>query len=145
MRYRHTGNVHKDFHLATQTTIEYVMETYGRAFLDELFERTARLVYRDIYRSLEAGDFEPLLEHWSYYYRREAGEYRIDRVSGGADFVVLDCPAIRHLTEGGRSHSESFYLQFETLCRGYSHGTPFDITYHLTGPRGYVYRIRVRE
>ena len=46
MRYRDTGNVHKDFQLATEATIRYALESYGPDFLSELFARTAQLIER---------------------------------------------------------------------------------------------------
>lgn len=142
MRYEHTGNVHKDFHLATETTIAYVLEHCGRPFLEELFERTAQRVYRDIHQSLVSGDYEPLLEHWRYYYEREDGEYRVEHTDGGVDFIVLDCPAVRHVIERHGSVDERFYLQFELLCAGFSERTPFDISFTKHAPTSYTYHIR---
>ena len=144
MRYKHDGNVHKDFHLATQTTIDYVLKTYGMPFLEELFRRTAQEVYREIYTTLKRGDVEPLLEHWSYYYDREDGTYRIERRGDDVDFVVSDCPAVRHVLERQDRVDDSFYLQFDLLCQGFSESTPFDITCRRTGEGSYVFEIRNR-
>ena len=41
MRYQDTGEVHKDFHLATNTTIHYILKTYGMETLREVFKNTA--------------------------------------------------------------------------------------------------------
>ncbi len=142
MRYKHTGNVHKDFHLAGEATIRYVLDTYGGSFLEELFRRTAQKVYRDIYGSLVAGDYEPLLEHWAYYYERESGDFRIERLGNGADFHVLDCPALRHVEERNGRVDDSFRLQFELLAAGFAEGTPFAVTVEATGPRSYTMSIR---
>jgi hypothetical protein len=143
MRYRHTGNVHKDFHLATQTTIRYILDTYDRAFLAELFRRTAQEVYREIYRALVEGDAEPLVEHWSYYYERETGEFAVDRdADGSISFRVANCPAVSHIIERTGDVDETFYLQFELLAAGLSEGTPFEIAFERTGRTSYVYRIK---
>ena len=143
MRYRRTGNVHKDFHLATQTTIRYILEKYDRAFLAELFRRTAQRVYREIYQALVEGDAEPLVEHFRYYYGREGGEFTVDREEDGViTFRVTACPAVTHVLEQRGNVDDTFYLQFELLAAGFGEGTPFDITFERTGTKSYVYRIR---
>jgi hypothetical protein len=147
MRYRSTGNVHKDFHLATNTTIAYVLDTYGIEFLEELFARTAQRVYRSIHEALVSGDPEPLIEHFYYYYEREGGLFRVDDMrteGGGIDFVVLECPAVRHIVERTGKVDDRFYLQFELLAKGFSEGTPFAITCLRSDDGGYTYRIRTR-
>ncbi len=77
MRYMDKGEVHKDFHLATNETINFVLSEYGKEFLAELFRRTAQNVYRDIYSNLLKGNYQPLLEHWKYYYTREDGVFNV--------------------------------------------------------------------
>ena len=137
MRYVDSGNVHKDFHLATNTTIRYVLEHYGEEFLRELFRRTAQQVYRDIYEHLQQGDPRPLREHWEYYYTREGGEYSVTEQEGGFEFEVHDCPAVRHLKERGVEVTDSFYLQDVLLNDGWSQGTPFEIETEILGEGRY--------
>jgi hypothetical protein len=137
MRYRDAGNLHRDFHLATNTTIQYVLSLYGKEFLRELFRRTAQLVYRDIYEALKRGDVWPLREHWEYYYSREGGVYEVAEVEGGFIFEVLDCPAARHLKERGVPVPEDFYLQDVLLNEAWSEGTSFDIRTEIIGEGSY--------
>ena len=147
-RYRDTGNVHKDFHLATNTTIRYVLARYGHEFLCELFRRTAQVVYREIYEALERGDAAPLREHWEYYYTREGGRYRVTGLEDGFVFDVFDCPAVRHLKERGVPVSEEFYLQDTLLNDAWSEGTPFSIRTEILDEGHYrmsVVRSRVRR
>lgn len=137
MRYRDTGNVHKDFHLATDTTIRYVLENHGEDFLRELFRRTAQRVYRDIYQQLKQGNARPLREHWEYYYTREGGGYSVTEQENGFQFEVHDCPAVRHLKERGVEVVDSFYLQDVLLNEGWSEGTPFKIETQVLGEGHY--------
>ncbi len=137
MRYQETGNVHKDFHLAMNTSIQYVLRTYGMDFLRELFRRTAQQVYRDIYTNLQRGDWRPLLEHWRYFYDREEGKYEVTPVDGGFVFLVLDCPAVRHLKERGVPVTRDFLLQDILLNEGWSAGTPFRIETEVLGEGSY--------
>jgi len=133
MRYRETGNCHKDFHLATNTTINYVLKEYGYDFLKELFRRTAQRVFKEIYESLKKGDFEPLLEYWKYYHEREGGKHEVIRKEGEVVFHILECPAVKHLKERGVSINKNFPLQTLLLNEGWSEGTPFEITTELIG------------
>jgi len=145
MRYRETGNVHKDFHLAMNTSIQYVLQTYGMDFLRELFRRTAQLVYRDIYTSLAKGDWKPLLEHWRYFYDREGGRYEVTPTDGGFIFDVRECPAARHLREKGIPLTSEFYLQDVLLNDGWSAGTPFQIDTQVLGDGSYRMTVAPRR
>ena len=145
MRYRATGNLHKDFHLATNTTIQYVLKKYGQEFLRELFQRTAQRVYRDIYESLQAGNYTPLVEHWTYYYEREHGRFEINKKDGEVVFHVLECPAVRHLQERNVQVTKEFYLQIVFMNEAWSENTPFVITVELLGVGEYRHIIRSRK
>ncbi len=127
MRYKDTGEVHKDFHLATNETIEFVLSEYGMDFLAELFRRTAQRVYLDIYSSLKKGNSEPLIEHWKYYYTREEGVFSLTESEEEICFHVKECPAVRHLKEKGVHVTQDFYLQVTLMNNAWSEGTPFSI------------------
>lgn len=145
MRYQETGNVHKDFHLAMNTSIEYVLGRYGIEFLRELFRRTAQSVYRDIYDSLAKGNWKPLLEHWRYFYDREGGEYEVTYVKDGFVFTVTDCPAARHLREKKVAVTDHFRLQDVLLNEGWSLGTPFNIKTELLSEKSYRMSVILRN
>jgi len=142
MRYMDTGEVHKDFHLAMNETIDFVLSEYGMEFLTELFRRTSQNVYRDIYNHLKNGDSGPLIEHWSYYYSREDGDFSISEQDGRIVFHVTDCPAVRHLKEKGIPVTDNFYLQVSLMNEGWSEGTPFDIATEIIGEGEYRMTIR---
>lgn len=145
MRYKATGNLHKDFHLATNTTIRYVLKKYGQEFLRELFTRTAQRVYKDIYENLQAGNYTPLVEHWRYYYEREQGRFEIEKKDAEVVFHVLECPAVRHLQERNVQVTEEFYLQIVFMNEAWSENTPFEITVELLGVGEYRHIIRSRK
>jgi hypothetical protein len=144
MRYRDTGNVHKDFHLATNTSIQFVLRTYGMEFLRELFRRTAQEVYRDIYDSLKRGEWKPLLEHWTYYYEREQGKYEVTPADGGFIFLVQECPAVRHLRERSIPVTSDFALQETLMNDGWSAETPFQISTEILGEGSYRFSVLPR-
>ena len=145
MRYEDKGEVHKDFHLATNRTAAYILGRYGEAFLRELFRRTAQFVYKDLYDSLCSGDTGPLLEHWQYYYERENGKFEIIRNGETINFHVIHCPAVGHLKSRGAKIEDSFYAHIRLLNDGWSEGSPFVIETNIMGEDEYSMIIRRRH
>ncbi len=56
MRYRETGEVHKDFHRSLNGTIAWLRTEHGDEFLDQTFRRTALDVYAAIHEDLKRGN-----------------------------------------------------------------------------------------
>lgn len=133
MRYRETGEVHLDFHRSTNGTIAYLREHYGREFLDETFRRTARDVYRAIHDDLKAGNPEHLVEHWTYYFDREGGQYTLERTDDEIRFVVHQCPAIAYLNRRGIPVDTAFCRQTIVINETLAEGTPFRVTTEVLG------------
>jgi hypothetical protein len=127
MRYSDSGNVHKDFHLATHRTVIYVLENYGMEFLRQLFAATAQKVYCSIWEDLKKGDPRQLLEHWKYYYTREGGVFDITEAGDETIFSVRLCPAAEHLKKNSIPIDEKTYLPDILLNEFWSEGTPFSI------------------
>jgi len=145
MRYTDTGEVHRDFHLATNATIDFVLSEYGIEFLRELFCRTAKSVYKDIYENLQKGDYQPLLEHWKYYYTREQGVFTAAEGDGGFTFHVTECPACRHLKDKNTPITDNFYLQISLLNEAWAENTPFTIETQIISEGEYKMLIRRRQ
>lgn len=133
MRYAETGEIHKDFHLATDASIRYALTTYGSGFLEELFRRTAQDVYADIHKHLCEGDVSALVEHWRCFLEREGGVFSLTEEAEGIRLHVRECPAARHLKERGRPVSEDFHLQTILMHRAWAQDTPFDISTQVLG------------
>jgi hypothetical protein len=143
-RYADTGELHRDFHRATDASIRWALETCGRGFLEELFKRTAQDVYADIYRGLRAGDAAELIAHWTWFLEREGGRYSLSEDDGVVRLHVRECPAARHLRETGRVVPASFHLQTILMNAAWSEGTPFDITTDVRGECECVVTLRRR-
>ena len=142
MRYKDTGEVHKDFHLAMNTSISYILKVYGVDVLRRVFKRTAQNVYREVYESLRAGNARPLCEHIEYYFSREGGEYKRSDSGDETVFTVSRCPAVEHLVSRGYPWTDEFCLQTKLLNEGWAEGTHFDITTEVTGEGSCVQIIR---
>lgn len=133
LRYQETGAVHLDFHRTTNGTIAYLRKHYGLRFLDGVFERTARDVYRSIRRDLKRGDPKQLLKHWTYFFDREKGRYKIDRKGDTVRMTVRRCPAIAYLKKRGIKIDPAFCRQTVVINRALAKGTPFDIVTDVLG------------
>ena len=142
MRYKETGHVHLDFHRVANGTIAYLRKNYGTEFLDKVFTRMARDVYRSICQDLQAGDPEQLVEHWSYYFDREGGDYAIERRDGEIRMTVRRCPAIAHLKSKGIEIDLEFCRQTVVINQALAEGSPFEITTDVLGDRKCVQTIR---
>ena len=145
MRYEHTGNVHLDFHRTLNGTIAYLRERYGLEFLDAVFRRTARDVYRAIREDLMRGDPEHLVEHWEYYLEREGGEFTTERVEGQIRVTVTRCPAYDYLKQRGLPVDPAFRRQTTVLNDALAEGTPFEIVTEELGDGAYAQTIRRRR
>ncbi len=144
MRYRETGQVHMDFHRTTNGTIAYLRKTHGGDFLDETFRRTARDVYRSIHEDLQKGDPSQLVEHWTYFFDREGGEYTLDRDGDNATLTVHRCPAVAYLERKGVEIDPAFCRQTVVINETLAEGTPFEITTDVQGGGKCVQKIRRR-
>ena len=144
MRYQETGEVHLDFHRTTNGTIAYLRTNYGREFLDETFRRTARDVYRAIHEDLMQGNPEHLVEHWTYFFDREGGQYTLERTDGEIRFIVHQCPAIAYLQSRGIPVDEDFCRQTIVMNETFAEGTPFEVTTEVLGGGKCVQTIRRR-
>ena len=110
MRYKETGNLHLEFHRSLNNTLRYLRTRYHQEFVDDLFRKMAKDVYRSIRQDLLNGDPSQLVEHWNYFFNREDGKIAIDREGEIIRMTVEQCPAVRTIIE----HEE---LE-PALCRG---------------------------
>ncbi len=144
LRYQETGEVHLDFHRSLNGTIAHLRNTYGREFLDETFRRTATDVYRAIHNDLKNGDPEQLVEHWTYFFTRENGDFTLERSVGEIRLVVHRCPAIAYLQSRGIAIDRDFCRQTVVINETLALGTPFEITTDVQGDGRCVQTIRRR-
>jgi len=143
LRYRETGELHKDFHGSMNAAVEYVGSRYGRDGLREVFRNTAQKVYRSINEKLKAGDWSELLEHWNYFMAREGADFSIVVTETEAVLTVRRCPAVAHLRDLGMAPSAFFCDQTVLLNEAWCEGTPFEAVTETTGEGSCVQRIRL--
>lgn len=144
LRYQECNQLHKDFHGALNTTVEYISRRYGVAALRALFRRTGREVYASIRRKLSAGDPSELLEHLVWFHQREGGGFNLDVQAGRITFEVKSCPAIRHLRQLGLTPSEHICVQTVEINAGMCEGTPWRSTVEILS-EGHCRQCFIRE
>jgi len=134
LRYAETGEVHLDFHGATDTTIEFIIGKFGLAAMDDIFRKVGRDVYRSIHEDLVAGDTGQLVRHWQHFFDRENCDYDI---AVGDDEIVLTvrhCTAWHHVAKLVGTPSAHFCDQTSRTNEGMAEGSPFAIDTEITGP-----------
>ena len=127
LRYNEDGNVHLDFHGATNTTIDFIVARYGVEAMHDIFRKVGRDVYQDIRRHLMEGDSNELVRHWDHFFTRENCDYDI---AVGEDEIVLTvrrCTAWHHVKKIAPSVSPFFCDQTSVTNTAMAEGTPFSI------------------
>ena len=125
MRYKSTGELHLDFHGATNTTINYIVDNFGEAALTEIFNRVGKDVYRSIHEGLMNDDPTELIEHLEYYLSREHGNYSLEKNGNGFVLEVKKCPAVAHIRKLGLELAPQFCQQTIDVNNAMCDGTPW--------------------
>ena len=133
MRYKSTGEVHKDFHGLACATLHYLLENYGASAVNEVVRNTACNVYRTMRESIGRGDFAELEEFWAYYLGREVGSFSIERLADGIRLEVSDCPALRHLVFMGKAPDPIMCDATRVFNEALADGSPYDAKLERTG------------
>ncbi|MCK5844223.1 MAG: hypothetical protein KAG97_05905 [Victivallales bacterium] len=144
MRYSESGEVHLDFHAATNTAMEHVGEKFGDDALCEIMYKVGHDVYKSIRLKLADGDTGELVEFWNYFLKRENGEFTIEKKDDEIILTITKCPAAARIKELGHTLSPHFCKQTEYMNIGLCDGTPFVIETRKTGEASCVQILRKR-
>jgi predicted ArsR family transcriptional regulator len=145
LRYNEDGNVHLDFHGATNTTIEFIVSRYGLEAMHEIFRKVGRDVYRDIREHLAAGNADELVKHWRHFFEREHADFDIVIGDNEITLKVRRCPAWHHVNKIAPSVSPFFCDQTSVTNTAMADGTPFAIETTATGDGSCTQVIRRRR
>ena len=117
--------LHKDFHGALSTGIEYLHERYGEQAVRDYLRQFARAFYKPLTDAVKARGLVALKEHFERIYRTEGAEARF-RLS--EDELVIDvprCPAVTHMREHGYKVARLFVETTRTVNEALCELTPF--------------------
>lgn len=134
LRYNDSGNVHMDFHGATNTTIDFIIRHYGIEVMDQIFARVATDVYADIRQHLMDGNAGELVKHWRHFFDREEADYQIDIGDDEIVLTVRHCTAYHHVEKIAPKISDHFCDQTIKTNQAMAEGSPFTIDTEITGP-----------
>lgn len=134
LRYAEEGEVHLDFHGATNTTVDFIIGKFGLAAMDEIFRKVGKDVYRSIHEDLVAGDTRQLVGHWRHFFTRENCDYDIEVGQEEIVLTVRRCTAWHHVAKLVGTPSEHFCDQTSRTNDAMAEGSPFAIDTTITGP-----------
>ena len=134
LRYQEGGNVHMDFHGATNTTIDFIIKNYGIEAMDQIFARVGKDVYADIRRHLMEGNTGELVKHWRHFFDREQAEYDLEISDDEIVLTVRHCTAYHHVQKIAPAVSGHFCDQTIKVNNAMADGSPFRIDTEITGP-----------
>jgi len=134
LRYAEEGEVHLDFHGATNTTVDFIIGKFGLDALNEIFRKVGKDVYRSIHEDLIAGDTEQLVAHWRHFFTRENCDYDIDVGDDEIVLTVRRCTAWHHVARLVGTPSAHFCDQTSRTNEAMAEGAPFAIETTITGP-----------
>jgi predicted ArsR family transcriptional regulator len=130
LRYQEDNELHKDFHGSTDLMLSYLAENFGEETMKEFLADSARKIYKSIYEKMKAGDNSELIEHLTWFFRRENGEFKLEYTEDEIRFEVTRCPAWHHV----KKHSKWFCAQTTEVNKGLCSETPFETSTKILGP-----------
>tara|TARA_B100000965_G_C19542190_1_gene736091 strand:+ start:421 stop:894 length:474 start_codon:yes stop_codon:yes gene_type:complete len=133
LRYNDAGNVHMDFHGATNTTIEFIIKKYGIKIMDDIFFKVGKEVYKDLRENIKKGNIKMLAEHWDHFFGRENSEYKIELDKDQVVLTVKKCRAYEHVKKIAGFVSPNFCDQTIKTNQALSEGTEYVIDTKILG------------
>ncbi len=125
LRYRETGELHKDFHGGTSLALDFVADRYGEEALTEILHKVGTKVYASIHEKLLRDDPSELIEHLAYFYNREEADFDLKVTDQEITLRVRQCPAIAHIRKLGLPLSKRFCRSTTDVNEALCDGTPW--------------------
>ena len=144
LRYNDKGNVHIDFHGATNTTIEFIIKKYGVETMNDIFKKVGNDVYADIKEHINAGNIKILAKHWQHFFDREGADYSISIGENEIVLTVNRCTAYEHVKKLVGKVSSNFCDQTIKINEAIAEGTPYEIKTEILGEASCKQTIRRR-
>jgi len=114
--------LHKDFHGALSTGIEYLHTKYGEEAVIDYLKQFTRDYYKPLTEAIKTRGLVAVKEHYESIYKIEGGE--VDFEEGPDELVmrVHACPAVMHMRANNypiaRMFVETIRTVNKTLCEG---------------------------
>lgn len=117
--------LHKDFHGALSTGIDYLEANYGADAVQEFLRRFTNSYYAPVKADLKERGLIALKEHFEKVYGIEGGSISIDLTEDTLVLKVEACPALAHMRENGMKVASLFFETDRTVDDALCEGTPY--------------------
>ena len=124
MRRRAADNpyLHKDFHCALNSGIEYLHRYFGADSVRQYLRQFASSFYGPLTEDLKKRGLVALKEYFEKVYQLEGGKAHFDFFEDELKITVNACPAVTHLRKNSYPIAELFFETTrtvnETICEG---------------------------
>ncbi len=127
MRREAADNVylHKDFHGAMSTGIQYVHDRYGEEAVREYLRQFAEAYHAPLKEEIRQRGLVALAEYTEKIYNIESGEIEIEPYKDEMILRVAACPAVMHMREHGYPVADLWVETTRTVNEQLVEGTPF--------------------
>ena len=124
---RSSDNVylHKDFHGALSTGIEYLHRQFGPEAVREYLRTFTMTYYAPLRAKLKADGLDALNEYFQKMYESEEGEIEIALADDELVLTVKACPAVKHMREHDYPVARLFIETTKTVNEALCEGTPY--------------------
>jgi len=117
--------LHKDFHGALSTGIEYIHNRYGEEAVREYLRRFTRAYYAPLIAEIKKRGLSVLREHYERIYALEGGEIAFSETGDELILRAPCSPAVMHMREHGYLVARLFHETVKTVNETLCEGTPF--------------------
>lgn len=127
MTRRASDNVylHRDFHGALSTAIQYLHQTYGEQAVRGYLRTFALHYYAPLTRDIRERGLLPLQEYLERTFRQEDGDFWLECTEDTLTLHVEACPAITYMQQHGYAVAPMFCETSKTVYATIVEGTPF--------------------
>jgi hypothetical protein len=117
--------LHKDFHGALSTGIEYIHNRYGEEAVREYLRQFTRAYYAPLTEAIRERGLPALREHLERIYALEGGEMAITETEDELLLCAAFSPAVQHMRAHGYKVARLFHETVKTVNETLCEGTPF--------------------
>jgi len=117
--------LHKDFHGALSTGIDYIEEHFGEEAVREYLRQFTRTFYAPVTEALRERGLPALREHLERIYTIEDGEISFTETDDELILRAAFSPAVMHMREHGYHVARLFHETVKTVNETLCEGTPF--------------------
>ena len=127
MRREASDNVylHKDFHRALSTGIQYLEENFGEEAVREYLRDFTDGYFAPLKEEIKQRGLPALKEYFEELYEKEGGEVAITLDDDELVIHVAVCPAVTHMRQHGYAVANMFYETTRTVNEALVAGTDF--------------------